>query len=188
VPERRRIHELVVIESSDLNEEQRFAMARGLRTAWSEGADPAKLAEERPDNVRYLELDFLTKDDLTTGLREAVFDAEIGEISAPLNARGGVHVLQVREVQEASLLDYEEVRDQLLANERRSRYDEELDKYLRELEARAFVDTNLPSELADFRTATGRLVDEGGRQYLLGGESTDELFGSGDAAESSDSD
>jgi parvulin-like peptidyl-prolyl isomerase len=166
IPERRSFRELVVLETAQLSEDQKRSLARGLREAWIEGSDPKLLAEERADSVRYLELEPVTREDLAANLAEAVFTLEPGVISEPIEARGGIHVLRVEEIELASVRPYEEVRDRILAHERGLREQDELRRYLDELEARAYVEDYLPPELSDFRTASGRLVEEGGRVYL----------------------
>ena len=168
LPERRRIREIVVLDTNELGADQRRTMAEQMAAAWREGSDPEALAQERgPEVAMLFDVGWVSRSDLSGELAEQVFALEPGQISAPVDARGGLHVVELLEVEAASVRPFEEVRAELLQRERSRRFEDELAVYLRELEEKAFFDgSGLPSELSDFQTASGRLVREGSAQIL----------------------
>ncbi|HVS16740.1 MAG TPA: peptidyl-prolyl cis-trans isomerase [Thermoanaerobaculia bacterium] len=168
IRERRRIREVVVLDSSELDADERAAVASSLAAAWREGGDPQALVAERGEEVAVLlDVGWVSRQDLAAELAEEVFALEVGAVSKPVGARGGLHVVELLEVEPASVRAFEEVRDELLQRERGRRFEDELATYLEELEEKAYFDgSGLPQELSDFQTASGRLVRAGSAQLL----------------------
>jgi parvulin-like peptidyl-prolyl isomerase len=168
IPERRKIREVVVLETSELDPDERAAIAASLADAWRAGGDPQAMVEERGAEVAVLlEVGWVTRGDLAAELADEVFSLEVGGISKPVGARGGLHVVELLETEPASVRPFEEVRGELLQRERSRRFEDELGTYLEELEEKAYFDgSGLPPELSDFQTASGRLVREGSAQIL----------------------
>lgn len=80
-----------------------------------------------------------------TALR-AVLELEVGAVSEPVRSSTGYHVLQLLERSGASVPDFAEVREEVLAEFRRRRADEALREYLAGLRSRAEIE--LASDLA----------------------------------------
>jgi len=76
----------------------------------------------------------------------AVLELEVGAVSEPVRSSTGYHVLQLLERSGASVPDFAEVREQVLAEFRRRRADEALRDYLEDLRSRA--DIELAGDLA----------------------------------------
>jgi peptidyl-prolyl cis-trans isomerase SurA len=171
VPEQRRLREIVVLDESTLPVDQRQRLAAELRDAWRGGAEPEKLVasartEHGEQAVTLLDVGWVGPGDLAPELERAVWAAAAGDISEPIAARGGLHLAQVLEVKEQSQRTFEEVRDALLSRERSRRFEQELEKYLEELEEKAYWDYRPLEGLEDFQTASGRTVREGQRSLL----------------------
>ena len=166
VDETRTVEELVVLESdagSELDD-----MAIRVATAWSRGEAPEEIVEREGDAVRYIQLGSVEREALATALADVIFEIPEGQVSEPVVARGGLHIVKVTAIQPSRVRAFEEVRDQVEADERGRRLEEERGEYLRELEESAYYEANLPPELSGFRTTTGFAIGAGG----LGGIST----------------
>ena len=172
VPEQRRLRELVVLEDSGLPAETRSRIAAELRESWTGGGDPeALVASAREQHgeqaVTLLDVGWVGPGDLAPELEQVAWALQAGDVSELVEARGGLHVLQVLEVKDQSQRPFEEVRDALQARERSRRFEQELETYLEELEEKAYMDFRPPEGVEDFETASGRTVREG-QQDLLG--------------------
>ena len=167
VPEQRKVREIVVLET-EASDEERLSLAKNLRSRWLAGDSPEQLVEDVGEEVaRFIQLDWVGRGDLSDELDQVVWGLAAGDVTEPLTARGGLHLLQVEEIREESTRPYEEVRAQVLQEERGRRLSDEQEVYLKELEERAFFDADPPPELADFRTAAGRSLQDGGLQLVV---------------------
>ncbi len=166
VPEQVRVRELVVLGDGSSDEEEQGRIAARLREQWQQGGEPQQLADDAGDAVRLLEIGWVGPGDLASELEQAAWELEAGEISEPIVARGGVHVLQVTERRESSIQPFEQVREAIAEEERALKMRTEQEKYLLELEQRAYYEASPPPGLEEFRTATGRTLDEGGMRIL----------------------
>lgn len=169
VPEKRRVREVVVLEEGTADAAEARQLAGRIQRRWSAGEEPEPLAEELGTDVAlFVDLGLVESEDLASDLAAAAWSLEAGEVSEPLRARGGWHVLQVTAVEPESVRPFEEVRELVARAERGRRLQREEDDYLRELEERSYFEANPPPELRDFRTASGRTLLEGGLQMLGG--------------------
>ena len=168
IPERRRIREVVVLDSNLLDSDERSAVASAIAAAWRDGGDAEALVQERgPEIAMLFDVGWVARVDLSEELASSVFALEVGQVSSPVAARGGLHVVELLEVEAESVRPFEAVRAEILQRERAGRFEDELAVYLQELEAKAYFDgSGLPPELSDFQTASGRLVREGSAQIL----------------------
>lgn len=166
VPEQVQVRELVVLEGAELGEVQPMELAEELARRWRAGEEPAELAEEKGEAVRLLDIGWVAPGDLAGALEQEVWPLEAGTITGPVEARGGLHVLQVVERKAETVRPFEEVREVLAGEERSRKMQTEQEKYLQELESRAYYEADPPPGLADFRTVTGRSLDEGGLRIL----------------------
>jgi parvulin-like peptidyl-prolyl isomerase len=156
-PRRLQVREVVVPEEAGASEEEREALAAEVRSALLAGEEGlAALAElaDAGQATGVLELGWIERGDLESAIERGVWDLAPGEVSAPVNARGGRHVVEVLGEEEARLLPFADVQDQILDKLRAGRYEEEMVNFLAELEETSYVVQNLPPEAAGFRTAT----------------------------------
>ena len=167
IPEQRRLVELVVLEGGEPSAANRDAIASELHARWLAGDDSEVIAEgQDPEVVQRIDIGWVSPGDLAPTLEAAAWQLEPGGVSGPITARGGLHLLRLLEVREASLRPFEEVRELLLRQERGRRLDEEMGVYLQELEEKAYFRSDLPPELAAFRTKSGRAVREDALQLF----------------------
>jgi parvulin-like peptidyl-prolyl isomerase len=171
VPGQRRLREVVVLEEGGLPAAERASLAQELRAAWAGGGDPEALvaaAREKhgEEAVTLLDIGWVGPGDLAPELERVAWSQQAGDVSDLVEARGGAHLLQVLEVKEQSQRPFEEVRDALLGRERSRRFEQELERYLEELEEKAYWSYSPVEGIEDFKTASGRTVRQGQRELL----------------------
>ncbi len=159
VPEQRQVREIVVLEATEAAARQ--SRTERIREQWIGGASPAELATaEGADAARFIDIGWVSPGDLAPELEAAAKALAPGTISEPVDARGGLHLIEVVDVRPAALRSFEEVRPEILNRERGRRLESELETYLGELEEKSYFRSDLPSELAGFRTKSGRALRE----------------------------
>ncbi len=158
LPVRLRLREVVVLDA-DASPGEVEELARDLRQALLEGEEGeeriAGLAEEGR-TTPWIDLGWVGPGDLDRELEAAVFDLAEGEISPPVRARGGLHLIRVMERREAELQEFAEVRDQIEARERDRLFRKEVPEYMAELERKSYIVLKPPPEAAGFRGAGAR--------------------------------
>lgn len=163
VPERLHLEEIVVLDSNDLGAEGMARIAQEIRDKYLAGDDLSELADTyAADGLTAgpFDLGWVEVGDLDRELEEAVWQLQPGEMGEPVLARGGLHLLAVLERQEAKLLPFAEVKEQIGARERDRRFNEEVEKYMEELEAKSYIVADPPPEAAGFRAAApGPTID-----------------------------
>lgn len=163
VPERLHLEEIVVLDSNDLGAEEMARIAQEIRDKYLAGEALGELADTyAADGLTAgpFDLGWVEVGDLDRGLEEAVWQLQPGEMGEPVLARGGLHLLAVLERQEATLLPFAEVQDQIGAKERDRRFNEEVEKYMQELEAKSYIVADPPPEAAGFRAAAPAPTDD----------------------------
>ncbi|HSM13522.1 MAG TPA: peptidyl-prolyl cis-trans isomerase [Thermoanaerobaculia bacterium] len=154
-PEQRRIEELIVREDSGLSAAEREALAATLAEQVASGGDLAAIAEAAPEGVLAGPIvhGWVERGSLVPALEEVAWDLEAGESSAPIEARGGLHVLRVAEIQPASTRPLDEVEASIRGRLGQERYDQRVRELVAELERSAYVFENLPEEAVGYRAA-----------------------------------
>ena len=156
VPQRLSLREVVVLESSGLSDEDLALLAEEIRQQLSTGRDIEEVvAPYREEGVSsgVVDLGWVEVGDLNKDLEEAVWGLEAGGVSAPVEARGGLHVLVVAEREEARLLDFPEVQDQIRGIEQGRLMQDQMQKYIEELKNNSYIVANPPPEAAGFRAS-----------------------------------
>ncbi len=149
-PERRRIREFVLTEDSGSPAELRAAAER-VRSAIAAGADPTEAVAGEPLAGDWIEIGLVSRDHLDPSLAQAAWELQAGEISDPVEARGGLHVLQVTEVVPAELVDFDEVREEIGAREQQRLFAEKYQDYMDDLRRDSYVQINdLPEDALGF--------------------------------------
>ena len=154
IPARVRVRELVVPSEGAPGPETRAA-AEALRQAIVDG-ETMEAAAERLGSDRVtgpVDLGWVEPGELAPGLDTAVWALPQGGLSAAVEGRGGLHLLEVEERVESSLKPYTEVKPEIEARERERRHDEVLKKYLGDLERSAYIVEHIPAEAEGFREA-----------------------------------
>ncbi len=154
-PARRRVEELVVVESAAPDAGQRRVIAEDLRRALEGGESMAAVAERVGADVVAgpIDLGWVVAGELAPELDRVVQALEPGAVSEPVEARAGVHLLVVREVRPAGTRPFDEVKETLRVEESRRLFEEKTRELLADLERKAYVVENLPEEAVGYRTA-----------------------------------
>jgi parvulin-like peptidyl-prolyl isomerase len=156
VGEQLRLHELVVLDEGGLAPDERAALAARLREGLIGGRSLAELAQEHAasgSTSGLIDLGWVSKGDLAADLEAAVWGLQAGEASAPVAARGGIHLIQVVERREATLRPFAEVAEEIRGRERQRRFADEYRAYLDRLEREAFIQADPPADARNFRAA-----------------------------------
>lgn len=155
-PERLQLQEVVVLASSGLSGEEQERTAQEIRQKVADGGDLGEVVEsyaESGEASNAVNLGWVEIGDLAPELEQAVWDLEAGGVSQPVEGRGGLHVLVVTERQEANLKPFAEVEQDIRAREGERLMSSEMQEYLEELEAAAYVLVNAPPGATGFRAS-----------------------------------
>ncbi len=156
-PKKIRLREIVVLDSSDLGPEERAQLGAGLRQAILAGSVDEELAthEESGRTTGWIDHDWVEPKDLDSTLAAAAETLAAGEVSEPVAARGGLHLLQVVEVQESAIREFNDVRDWIEGRERNRLFEAEMRQYMEELVESSHIVSRPPPEAATFRPVLG---------------------------------
>ena len=155
-PVRLRLEEVVVLSSNGLQNDEMTKVAEDIRQKVDAGGSLADVVEPlAADGVtsNAVELGWVEIGDLDPELEQAVWSLQAGDVSAPVAGRGGLHVLVVAEREEARMLSFAEVEQQIRATEGERLLGSEMQKYLEELETAAYVVVNPPPDAVGFRAS-----------------------------------
>jgi len=159
VPEKRRVEEAVVRDDTGLSAEEVSARARSIRDALIAGGTVAEAAAGAGDDVLVLDHEWIERGTLDATLEAAVWELGAGGVAGPLPARGGLHVLHLREIQPPSQQPLEEIRPQILARLQNEEFDRLSVEYLDELAQTAFIVERLPEDAVGYREAVSAARD-----------------------------
>jgi parvulin-like peptidyl-prolyl isomerase len=151
--ERRRVEELVVREDSGKSAEERRALAEELARAIAGGEAMAAAIEKLGGGAVAgpIDLGWVVEGELADALDKAVWHLGAGQVSAPVEGRGGFHVLRVAEVEAAKNRPFDEVKEEIRAEEGQRRFEKAARDFLAELERTAYVVENVPEEAKGYR-------------------------------------
>jgi parvulin-like peptidyl-prolyl isomerase len=168
-PEQLQLREVVVLDEGGLpTAEERARVAAEIRQAVAAGtslADAAKEHAAKGATSNVIDLGWVSPGDLDPALEAAIWKLPAGSVSEPVPARGGLHLVQVVERRESRIPPFSEVVEALRAREQDRVFQEEMTKYMDELEKRSLIVTDPPPEAAGFR----RRIETGGGE-ATGGE------------------
>lgn len=154
-PERLRLEEVVLLESSGGSPEQLREVARWLADEVAGGrrsfADAVTPLSRDGVATAVIDLGWIERGDLDAALAEVAWDLAPGEVSAPVPGRGGLHVLRLAERREARQVPFEEVREQVRRRVGAERFQKNLETYLEELAKSAYVVAEVPPDARGFR-------------------------------------
>jgi parvulin-like peptidyl-prolyl isomerase len=154
VPARAKVQE-IVIPAEKLSGEAARKVAEAMRAALAGGEAMADVVARLGggDATGPVDLGWVEKGELAPALEAAVAGLVAGAVSSPVEARGGLHLLQVVERTESTLRPFSEVKGELAAAEQASRFEEAMKTYLADLERKAYLVENPPAEAVGYREA-----------------------------------
>jgi parvulin-like peptidyl-prolyl isomerase len=153
VPTGLELRELVVLADSVADRQERQEAAAAIIREIRSGApfeEVAARGSAAGTTTGVIDLGWVEPGDLDAELEAAVWELEAGQVSEPVDARGGHHVLEVLQRRESHVRPFEEVREALAGRERESRFPTEYAAYLRELEEQAYLVFDLPPAASGF--------------------------------------
>jgi len=153
-PEQVQLREVVVLEEGGAPAEERSGIAAGIRAKAAAGtslADAAAEYAQKGVTSNVIELGWVSPGDLDKNLETAVWQLPKGSVSEPVQARGGLHLVQVIDRRESRIPPFSEVSAAIQAREQERVFREEVAKYMTELEKKSLIVANPPEEAAGFR-------------------------------------
>jgi parvulin-like peptidyl-prolyl isomerase len=158
-PEQVQLREVVVLEEGGLpSADERQRTAAEIRSKAQGGADlTAAVADLSKKGVtsNVIDLGWVSPGDLDKNLETAVWKLPKGSVSEPVQARGGLHLVQVVDRRESRIPSFAEVQAAIQAREQERVFRQEVTKYMAELEKKSLVVANPPAEAANFRRQLG---------------------------------
>lgn len=157
------VKEVVVLEDGPLNAEERQALAESIREEIEAGRSLEEVVQphaEKGETSNVIDLGWVEPGELSADLEAAVHDLPVGSCSQPLEARGGLHVMEVLDRKEPKLQRFEEVVDQIRFLERRRLSQERIPAYMEDLEKSSYIKLDPPPDAQGFRTAQGRVLED----------------------------
>lgn len=164
-PEQLQLREIVVLEEGGLAgpaERQREAeLIRGKVQSGSSLPDAVSDSSKKGVTSGVIELGWVSPGDLDKNLEAAVWKLSKGAVSEPVQARGGLHLVQVIDRRESRVPPFSEVSASIQAKEQERVFRLETTKYMAELEKKSLVVANPPAEAANFRRQLSTVPAEG---------------------------
>ncbi|MEM7582130.1 MAG: peptidylprolyl isomerase [Acidobacteriota bacterium] len=162
-PEQRWLKEVIILESSGLEDAELQRIAGEVHAALVAGGDPEDVVAPLKENgvtTGLIDLDWLRKDELEDSLAAAAWSLQPGEFSEPVAARGGYHIVHVADLKEATVKPLKEVQDLIARREYGTRFNRELRQFLNTLEENAYIQENLPEEAIGYRALAPQYEQE----------------------------
>jgi parvulin-like peptidyl-prolyl isomerase len=128
--------------------------ARQVHKEMAAGEDVAAVARRwaaEGKTTQMVDLGWVEVGDLDPLLERAAWSLPPGGVSAPVEGRGGLHLLRLVERREAAVRPFEEVKPAIEGRERQRRMATEYGIFLRDLEKRAHIVMQIPPEAEGFR-------------------------------------
>src|SRR5262245_58696464 len=153
-PEQVQLREVVVLEEGGAPAEERPRLAEEIRAKVAAGtalADAVADYAKKGTTSDVIELGWVSPGDLDKNLESAVWKLPKGSVSAPVAARGGLHLVQVIDRRESRIPEFSEVQATIQQREEERVFREEVTKYMTELEKKSLIVANPPEEAAGYR-------------------------------------
>lgn len=152
IPAKAKVQE-VVIPAEKLSGAKAREVAELMRTAIAAGESMDQVVQRLGggDATGPVDLGWVEAGELAPALEAAVAGLVPGAVSSPVEARGGLHLLQVLERTESRIRPFAEVKDELAAKEQSRRFEEQMRTFLATLESQAYLLENTPPEAAGYR-------------------------------------
>lgn len=153
-PETRWLKDVVVLDSSGLEDADLKRTAEEIRAQLAAGGEPEAVIgpyKEKEIASGFVDLDWLRAEELESALSETAWSLAPGEYSAPVRGRGGYHILHLAGLREAKQLPLAEVENLIRQREYGKRFNRELRAFLADLEAKSFIQEDLPPEAVGYK-------------------------------------
>ncbi len=142
-------HILIKLNEKATPEQTKAAMEKVKKVqseleAKKDFADVAKKYSEGPSAPKGGDLGFFGPGQMVKPFETAAFKMKIGEVSAPVKTRFGLHIIKVVEKREERKKPYEEVKEQIVQTLKNKRFFQERRKLLEDLRKTAKIDSKLP--------------------------------------------
>jgi parvulin-like peptidyl-prolyl isomerase len=166
-PEQLQLREIVVLDEGGLSAADRQRLAAQIRTQVQGGASLADAVADtakKGTTSNAVDLGWVSPGDLDKNLETAVWKLPKGAVSEPVQARGGLHLVQVLDRRESRVPSFAEVQDAIKQHEQERIYRQETAKYMVELEKKSLIVANPPAEAANYRRALAVDLEANGEQ------------------------
>lgn len=153
-PEALHLQEVIVLDTSDKSAQERQEIGRRIQAEVAAGRkleDVVKPYVASGVASGVVDLGWVHKGDLDSALEQVAWPLKAGEITPPVEGRGGLHLLQLVERRAAKVTAFEDVRSQIEAREGNRLFQKALGDYMKKLEREAYVVANPPPEAVGFR-------------------------------------
>lgn len=161
IPAKAKVQE-IVIPAEKLSGDKAREVAEAMRSALAAGESMADVVARLGggDATGPVDLGWVEAGELAPALEAAVAGLVAGGVSSPVEARGGLHLLQVLERTESTIRPFGEVKDDLAAKEQSRLFEEKMRAYLADLEARAYLLENTPPEAVGYREVSSDTAND----------------------------
>lgn len=128
-------------------EKEKAAKAAEDRAKKGEAFDKlaTELSEDPSAKQNAGDLDFFGKEQMVPEFSEAAFGMKKGDISAPVRSQFGYHVIKVTDRKDAEKVTFEQAKPQLMTFLQQQGKQEEIQKVIKDVRAKADVKINLPA-------------------------------------------
>jgi parvulin-like peptidyl-prolyl isomerase len=153
-PEQLQLREVVVLESGPEGPAERQREGEQIQAkvhAGSSLADAVAESAKKGVTSNVTDLGWVSPGDLDKNLETAIWKLPKGEVSEPVAARGGLHVVQVVDRRDSRVPPFAEVQAAIQTKEQERVFRQEITKYMAELEKKSLVTATPPAEAANFR-------------------------------------
>jgi peptidyl-prolyl cis-trans isomerase C len=142
-------HILIKLNEKATPEQTKAAMEKVKKVqadlaAKKEFAEVAKKYSEGPSAPKGGDLGFFGPGQMVKPFEEAAFKMKVGDLSAPVKTRFGLHIIKVIEKREERKKPYDEVKEQIVQTLKNKRFFQERRKLLEDLRKTAKIDSKLP--------------------------------------------
>jgi hypothetical protein len=172
-PEQLQLREVVVLDEGSPAAGDRQKAAADIRAKVLAGgslADAVAETSKKGVSSGAVDLGWVSPGDLDKNLETAVWKLPKGSISEPVQARGGLHLVQVLDRRESRVPPFSEVQAAIQSKEQERVFRQESTKYMVELEKKSLVVASPPAEASNFRRQlASQSTDDAGANLGLPG-------------------
>jgi parvulin-like peptidyl-prolyl isomerase len=155
LPEQFHLKEVVVLDEGGLpSAAERSALAARIRQTVVAGkplAEAVAADQKKGSTSAEIDLGWVSSGDLDPALQAAAWKLKPGEVSEPVAGRGGLHLLVAAEHRDSRIPPFSEVSSVIQSREQDRVYNQEVAKYMTELEQKSLIVLDPPTEAAGFR-------------------------------------
>ncbi len=158
-PEQRWLKEIIALESSGLEDAELRRVAEEIHAQLVAGGELEAVIEpykEKEVTTGIVDLDWLRAGELESTLSDTAWALSPGQYSQPVLGRGGYHIVLLAGLREAKQKPLDEVENQIRQREYGKRFNKELRTFLADLEAKSFIQEDLPEEAVGYRALTSQ--------------------------------